>query len=332
MKRGSYKSSIAYKCLVDKNQQLLLDKPGIYKIGFIGTEKFYIGSTTESLTLRFIRHYNSLKRGTHHNAPLQHAFKKYKEKITLEILEVCEKSECIKREQYYLDTLFPEYNICKVAGNTFGVVPSRNERMKRGKPVYMYDLEGNFIKQFPNGSFASEEIGVHSSCIFQSIVSGGKTGSYMFKNTYKGEKIDKYVDSTCKPILCYTKQGEFVQEFDSILGAGKHLNIHAGNISKHLSKETSNCCGYIFKYYQDNYPLKINPQPRVHKNQKKVIVTDLETDEIFEFESIRQIPFYICNRTTINFFRKKKGDEFVIKKKFKIQLITCKNNDLTKTN
>jgi group I intron endonuclease len=40
--------------------------------------------------------------------------------FTLEILEYCEISVLIEREQYYIDTLKPEYNILKVAGSLFG--------------------------------------------------------------------------------------------------------------------------------------------------------------------------------------------------------------------
>ena len=38
----------------------------------------------------------------------------------LEILEYCAPEECIKREQFYIDTLKPEYNILKIAGSSLG--------------------------------------------------------------------------------------------------------------------------------------------------------------------------------------------------------------------
>lgn len=41
-------------------------------------------------------------------------------KFSLDILEYCEPSLLIKREQYYLDTLKPEYNILKIAGSSLG--------------------------------------------------------------------------------------------------------------------------------------------------------------------------------------------------------------------
>lgn len=40
--------------------------------------------------------------------------------FNLEILEYCEPSEVVSREQHYLDLLQPEYNILKNAGSTLG--------------------------------------------------------------------------------------------------------------------------------------------------------------------------------------------------------------------
>lgn len=46
------------------------------------------------------------------------AFLKYGySNFTLEILEYCESSEAVLREQYYLDLLKPEYNILSTAGS-----------------------------------------------------------------------------------------------------------------------------------------------------------------------------------------------------------------------
>ena len=51
-----------------------------------------------------------------YKALLTHGF----ENFTLEILEYCGPSELLKREQYYLDILNPEYNILKTAGSRLG--------------------------------------------------------------------------------------------------------------------------------------------------------------------------------------------------------------------
>ena len=45
-------------------------------------------------------------------------------------MEYCEPSVLLEREQYYLDTLKPEYNILKTAGTTAGVKRSEATILK----------------------------------------------------------------------------------------------------------------------------------------------------------------------------------------------------------
>lgn len=47
----------------------------------------------------------------------------------MEILEYCEESEAINREQYYLDLCEPEYNILKIAGSSLGYKYSEESRV-----------------------------------------------------------------------------------------------------------------------------------------------------------------------------------------------------------
>lgn len=81
--------------------------------------KFYIGSTA-NLTVRFYKYYNIeylLKTKTHiANAILKYGYSNFK----LEILEFCNKSDLIKREQFFIDYLNPAYNILKKAGSSIG--------------------------------------------------------------------------------------------------------------------------------------------------------------------------------------------------------------------
>jgi group I intron endonuclease len=50
--------------------------------------------------------------------------------FSLDILEYCESSVLIKREQYYLDTLKPKYNILKIAGSSLGYKHSPETLLK----------------------------------------------------------------------------------------------------------------------------------------------------------------------------------------------------------
>jgi len=53
--------------------------------------------------------------------------------FSLEILEYCDPTDAVKREQYYLDLLKPEYNILKTAASSFGFKHSLETKAKMGE-------------------------------------------------------------------------------------------------------------------------------------------------------------------------------------------------------
>lgn len=92
----------------------------------------YVGSAVD-LTNRFY-HYYSLKGISNSSMSICKALLKYGyTNFQLEILEYCEPSNCIEREQYYLDLLAPEYNILKTAGSTLGYKHSEETKSKISK-------------------------------------------------------------------------------------------------------------------------------------------------------------------------------------------------------
>jgi group I intron endonuclease len=52
------------------------------------------------------------------------------ENFTLEILEVCDSSELIKKEQEYIDTIIPSMNILKIAGSSQGYIHRVESKIK----------------------------------------------------------------------------------------------------------------------------------------------------------------------------------------------------------
>lgn len=94
---------------------------GVYSIKNSVNSHEYIGSSSEHIPKRWRLHRQMLEENRHHSAILQRAWNKYgAENFTFEILEECCKDNCIVREQHYLDTRNPIYNICKVAGSPRG--------------------------------------------------------------------------------------------------------------------------------------------------------------------------------------------------------------------
>ncbi len=95
------------------------NKSGIYRWTNRITGKFYIGSAV-NLTKRLRFYYSSksiensllIKRSYIYTSILKYGYSKF----SLEIIEYCDLDILLQREQHYLDTLKPEYNIRKKVG------------------------------------------------------------------------------------------------------------------------------------------------------------------------------------------------------------------------
>lgn len=107
-------------------------KPGVYKITNTVSGKFYIGSSTLNVYYRWDDHKSQLRTGIHANIHLQRAWDKHgQDAFTFEVLEYC--NNVLDREQFWIDTLQPTYNICKEAKNSAGVKRSQETCSRIGK-------------------------------------------------------------------------------------------------------------------------------------------------------------------------------------------------------
>ena len=119
----------------------------IYKITNHITNKVYVGSTVNVIK-RHTNHINQLINLKHHSIKLQNSWNKHGENaFTFNILEYCHPQKCIEREQRYINTLNPEYNICRIAGNTFGYRHTIEAKRKVAVANMgnTYHCDGNFI-------------------------------------------------------------------------------------------------------------------------------------------------------------------------------------------
>jgi len=65
------------------------------------------------------------------NALLKYGYSNFK----LEIIEYCDCNDLLAREQFYLDILFPEYNILKTAGSRLGRTHTEETKRKIGEAI-----------------------------------------------------------------------------------------------------------------------------------------------------------------------------------------------------
>jgi len=84
-----------------------------------------VGSSS-NLSIRFIKYFNIKYLLKNNRMAICNAMLKYGySNFTLKILEYCDKPNLIKREQYYMDLLKPEYNILKTAASSLGFKHSK---------------------------------------------------------------------------------------------------------------------------------------------------------------------------------------------------------------
>ncbi len=172
---------------------------GIYKIINLINNKFYIGSS-KNLRVRLWKHRALLRHNKHYNPHLQNSWNKYGEdNFDYCIVETCDEEHQYEKEQFYINTLHPEYNIAeKVELPSFSEESKKKQSETRKRmfkeglltptrmtKVFMYDLEGNFIKEFSSEKSAAEELGVTRSQIEKNLQERIKDAiiTYLHTNT-----------------------------------------------------------------------------------------------------------------------------------------------------
>lgn len=246
-------------------------KSGIYQIINKTNNHSYIGSAVD-ISGRWATHISSLKRNRHHSIYLQRAWNKYGEDaFEFIILEHCVKELLIFKEQFYLNEINPEYNICKIAGSSLGTKGTLESNLKKSlnhfrrgkfgkdnpcsKPVYQYSLTGEFIKEWENAVVIQRELGFNEANIRTSIKKRNTFYNFFWSYNFYGEfykdvPIRKDRSKTKKPIIQYNINGEFIREWDSAKSATIFLGKREGSLNSCLKNKnnTKISYGYIWEY------------------------------------------------------------------------------------
>lgn len=191
--------------------QILADnrkKAGVYLwVNNVSGNK-YVGSSI-SLSVRMYTYY-SLRSLAKSNRPLlKYGFSKF----SLYILEYCTSENVIDREQYYLDTIKPEYNIVEKAGSTLGythneasLAKMRNfvlsDEVRKRKasstanaaaanrvPIVVENIKTNEIIEYISMTEAVKVLGVHKNAVGQAI-SNNRLIKKTFRVTKKKNKME----------------------------------------------------------------------------------------------------------------------------------------------
>jgi group I intron endonuclease len=204
---------------MDKSQILKdnKDKAGVYLWTHKESGKIYVGSSVN--LFRRLGEYYSFPKLDERNSYIHNAIKLYKysaffisivEYINITNLPLEDARKLIiSREQYYINTLEPDYNILKLAGSVLGYRHTADSIDK--------------IKIAATGRFASPETKIK--------LSKAKTGANhpFFGKSHSLEALDKISLANSKNLFVYTKDPDsnemiLYKSFNSYTKAGKSLD------------------------------------------------------------------------------------------------------------
>ena len=168
-----------------------------------------------------------------------------------------------------------------------------------GKPVCQFDMDLNFIQEYPSAKFAEKCTG-----IWHSMISGCCNRQECYKTAggfiwiYKDEvdciNKEEYMqwihhDKLPKPVYQFSLKMEFIKEYPSIGEASRQTGIPNANISVALSGKVLSSGGYIWILKEDFEKMKRGEipfrQPYKKSFYQEVIQYTLDGEFIQEFES-----------------------------------------------
>lgn len=261
----SYIDALAEKRTILQDNK---DKSGVYRWINKETGESYVGLASK-LTKRFRVYYSEsgiekiLKISTSRilRALLKYGYSKFR----LEILEYCDSDKCLEREQYYLDSLNPEYNILKKAGSSLGYKHTEKTIAKmvlahKGDKHHMYGKLHSketlaLMSRVKLGKKLSEEARTKIAEAFK----GEKNP--MFNKKHSAEiliKMSASLQGRKKPELSGKApikievidiKNNKTTRYDSISAAALALNIGQATISKYLARKDD-------KFYKKQFSFK----------------------------------------------------------------------------
>ncbi len=121
--------------------------------------------------------------------------------------------------------------------------------------VYVYDINGNFIKKFNNLKDVSDEFKINRGTV-SNLLNGIRQKqykNYIFRREYykklPKEILNQHIDIRFKEIIQFDLNGKFIKEWSSLKEIRKKYNN--SNIASVLTGNRNNASGFIWKY-KDN--------------------------------------------------------------------------------
>ena len=147
--------------------------------------------------------------------------------------------------------------------------------VKRRKPILQYDLQGNFINEYPGIKFIEGFEGKNISACCRGRLRSTQGYIWRFKESedfLKKIEIPSKWHTFKKAVVQYDLNGNLVAEYESIAFASKVTGIETSDICSCLKGRNATSGRYIWRYKEKEIPLHIEVLlPRKIYNGKGVL-------------------------------------------------------------
>ena len=230
---------------------------GIYCIENIQNNKKYIGSSIHCEKRRR-RHFSELKNKKHKNKKLQYAYNKYGfDNFSFYVIEkVTDKNLLIEKEQFYIDSLKPFYNINKIADSCLGVKRSKatKEKIRQANLGLKHPDWRNKIKSEAQGG--DKHWTKSKNFTNESKIKMSNAQIELYKNGYisprKGKAnsqkaINLMIEKLSVPVIQYDLNNNFIKEWKSAKEASL-FGFDKSSIAGCCRGRTKKHGGFVWKY------------------------------------------------------------------------------------
>ena len=202
-------------------------KSGIYMLTNKLTNDIYIGQSID-ISKRFKNYFNLSYINSKNSSFINKALIEYGySKFSLTILEYCEKSDLIVREQYYFDKLNPQYNILKIAGSSLNFKHSEETKLKISR-----SLKNFYIKE--KSTLINRVTKEDTINLIKQLDKIQSKETKLKISTVRGNPVNIYEKSSSEGF-------KLISSFVSARKAGKFLDISGSTVIKYMNS------GEIFK-------------------------------------------------------------------------------------
>ena len=252
---------------MDKVTKDLWKKSGIYCIVNTTNQKKYVGSS-KNIYQRLQKHRAYLRKNVHENCKLQNSWNKHGEdSFQYYVLEFCSEEQLIQREQFYIDTIKPWYNITlevqrlKMSNESrVKMSKSRKEGFEKGtvvlyqeRPIHQYSLNGQYIQSFKSIKEAAEKTQVTRSSINRFLEGKYRKGGNFLWSLTKEESLPAYIKAVKdnsyfnKPIEVTDLETGITTRYPSTIDFGKAINKKHVTINYYVTNQRPYLKRYMIK-------------------------------------------------------------------------------------